>query len=112
MIEGSMDTLQTKVCKMGISGFQAIVLSLGDHISTELQQLYRFLSGCEEAWKARLNEEGRVFLQQAEGRLAALTETSQAAQELLLEAQSHLELQDSAAFLKVRWDGSPLEDWK
>ncbi|XP_015262305.1 PREDICTED: nuclear factor 7, ovary-like [Gekko japonicus] len=83
-----------------IQNHKAIVLSLGDHISTELRQLRRFLSGCEEAWKARLNEGGEALLRQAEERLAALAEASQAAQELLLEARSHLQLQDPAAFLK------------
>ncbi|KAL8176512.1 UNVERIFIED_CONTAM: hypothetical protein K2H54_035840 [Gekko kuhli] len=84
-----------------LQNHKAIVLSLGDHISTELRQLYRFLSGCEEAWKARLDEEGEALLRQAEERLAARAETSQAAQGLLSEARSHLQLQDSAAFLKV-----------
>ncbi|XP_060111513.1 nuclear factor 7, brain-like [Heteronotia binoei] len=83
-----------------LQNHKAIVLSLGDHISTELRQLHRFLRGSEETWKAQLNEEGEALLRQAEGRLAALVESSQAAQELLLEAQSHLQLQDSAVFLK------------
>ncbi|XP_053120275.1 E3 ubiquitin-protein ligase TRIM69-like [Hemicordylus capensis] len=82
-----------------LQNHQAVMLSLGDDITTKFRQLHHFLYTCEESWKVRLEEEGRALLRETEGRLRVLKESSHGAQELLLEAQGHLQLQDSAKFL-------------
>ncbi|XP_062992984.1 uncharacterized protein LOC134405669 [Elgaria multicarinata webbii] len=78
---------------------QAIMLSLGDHVSAEFRQLHRFLHAREKACKAKLEKEGGALLRETEERLRMLKGSCQEGQELMLEAQAHLELPDSAEFL-------------
>ncbi|XP_044278479.1 zinc-binding protein A33-like [Varanus komodoensis] len=85
--------------KETLQNHQAIMLSLADHISTNFRQLHHFLYVHEMACKARLEKQGGAVLQETEERLRMLKKASQVCQELLLEAQGHLELADSAEFL-------------
>ncbi|XP_042328809.1 zinc-binding protein A33-like [Sceloporus undulatus] len=82
-----------------LQNHQAVMLSLDDHISTEFRELHHFLYAQEKTCKMRLAEEGGARLQETKEKLRMLREACRGCQELLLEAQDHLELQDSSGFL-------------
>uniref|UniRef100_A0ABM5EIN9 E3 ubiquitin-protein ligase TRIM69-like n=1 Tax=Pogona vitticeps TaxID=103695 RepID=A0ABM5EIN9_9SAUR len=83
-----------------LQNYQAVLLSLDDHISAQFRQLHQCLHAREKACKVRLAEEGGALLQETEERLEMLRKACQVDHELLLDAQGHLELEDPAGFLK------------
>uniref|UniRef100_A0A8D0BKJ1 Tripartite motif containing 69 n=1 Tax=Salvator merianae TaxID=96440 RepID=A0A8D0BKJ1_SALMN len=82
--------------------FQELIHNLDFYISFLFRQLHHFLIVQEKACKAKLKEEGGDLLQEIEEKLKALREACETSHSLMMEAEEHLQLQDSASFLTVR----------
>ncbi|KAJ7314149.1 hypothetical protein JRQ81_006089 [Phrynocephalus forsythii] len=81
-----------------LQNYQAVMLSLDEHISAQFRQLHHCLHARKEACKAWLADEGGALLGEAEKRLEMLRKACQADHKLLLEARGLLE--DPAGCLK------------